>query len=148
MAKTPIRVDTSILTEDDKKAALERQRRIIADEWAKAELGMAPGANLLTPKGPPPGLVEEQCPITLNLYPGSARIVIDGAIYLHGHTYTVGKSVYDLLCEIISRGWGHQREIEGKDSNMYREQQNLNAITGQPTRLLPTMDKTLASRLG
>lgn len=148
MAKTPIRIDTSTLTEADKTAALERQKRIIADEWAKAELGMTPGANLLTPKGPPPGLNEEQCPITINLFPGASRVVIDGTIFLHGCTYTVGKSTYDLLCEIQSRGWGHQAEIEGKDSNVYRTQRNLNAISGQPMQLSPTVDKTLASRLG
>ncbi len=132
MSKPPIMMNTSVLTEKEKEEALVRVKRQMADEWAKSELGMSPGANVPVQKGPASIPDEEQCPITLNLYEGTDRIVLDGVVYLHGHTYTVGKRTFDTLAEIISRGWGHQRNYEGKNENDYRYQQNISAETGQP----------------
>ena len=132
MSKPPIMMNTSVLTEKEKEEALIRAKRQMADEWAKAELGMSPGLNVPVQKGPAYIPDEEQCPITLNLYEGADRIVLDGTVYLHGHTYTVGKRTYDTLAEIISRGWEHQRNYKGENENAYRREQNINAETGQP----------------
>ncbi len=132
MSKPPIMMNTSVLTDKEKEEALVRAKRQMADEWAKAELGMSPGLNVPVQKGPAYIPDEEQCPITLNLYEGSIEIVIDGVHYQNGKTYTVGKRTYDTLAEIISRGWGHQKNYEGKPENAYRSEQNISAETGQP----------------
>lgn len=119
------------LTQEEIDAARERARRKLADDIAMAELGLGEKTTMARP-GPAPIPNEEKFTLTLDLYEGSDRIIIDGRTYMHGGTYTVSKRTYETLCEIIARGWGHQREIEGKDSNAYRKQQNLNASTGRP----------------
>lgn len=116
-------VNPSIFSEEEKKAALDRVRKKLADEWAMRELGGTVDTG--PTKGPPPGLVEDQYTITLDLYEGSPYIVLDGKAYWHGGTYTVGQSTYSMLREIAARGWGHQREIEGKSENTYRKEQHV-----------------------
>lgn len=120
-------LNTSLLTEKEKEEALARARRQMADEWAKAELGLSQGANVPIQKGPKDVPDEEQCPITLDLYEGTDRIVLDGYTYLHGRTYTVGKRTYDMLREIESRGWKHQRNYEGRNENSYRPSRTIRA---------------------
>lgn len=122
------------LTEDEISAARERARKKLADDIAMSELGLG-DKSVAARKGPTPVPDEEQFTITLDLYEGSDRIILDGKTYMHGGTYTVGKRTYDTLCDINARGWAHQREIEGKDSNAYRKQQNLNATTGRPHQI-------------
>lgn len=122
------------LTDEEIKAARERARRKMADQIAEAELGYGP-SKLEVRKGPPPNLQEEQFDLTLDLYPGCEQIVLDGTIYRHGQTVTVGKRVFDTLTEIIARGWGHQRVVDGKNENTYRAQQNVRARVGMADRL-------------
>jgi len=50
--------------------------------------------------------------------------VVAGSL-AHFGTYTVGERVYNTMREMIHRGWEHQREIDGKDGNMYRNQSNI-----------------------
>jgi len=47
------------------------------------------------------------------------------ASIFHFGTYTVGERLYNTMREMIHRGWEHQREIEGKDSRVYRNQSNI-----------------------
>lgn len=68
---------------------------------------------------------EEQKHIFLNLAEHSDRIIIDGMTYMHSRSYTVPKSTYDTLVEIMSRGWAHQSEIDGKPRDFYRKQQDI-----------------------
>ena len=124
--------EVSQLTPKELEEARVRARRQLADEYARAELGLV-DTKMPMRKGPIPVPDEEMCPITLDLGPTTDRIILDGKIYMHGGTYTVTKRVYDTLSEIVARSWAHEREIEGKDSNAYRKQQNINAITGRPT---------------
>lgn len=134
----------SQLTQKDRDEAMARAKRTLADEWAKSELGLV-DTKMPAIKGPIPIPDEEMFTITLDLGPTTDRIVIDGKPYMHAGTYTVTKRVYDTLSEIISRTWGHEREIEGKDSNAYRKQQNINAITGASMAVSPAIEKRLGA---
>ena len=60
------------------------------------------------------GVKDEMVTVTLDLAEHSARIVLSGTPYYHGHTYTVPRHVGDTLREIQSRGHNHQNDIEGK----------------------------------
>jgi hypothetical protein len=126
--------DTGI-TPSEMEEARARARRKLADDYAMAEIGLV-DAKVPARKGPIPVPEEEMFTLTIQMEPTGAmgdRLIIDGKAFLHGQTVTVSKRVYDSICEMISRGYGHQREIEGKDNNFYRKEQNINAITGRPT---------------
>jgi len=120
-------VDTSLLSsaEGQKELGEARKRalRKLADAAAAQELGLEEGGAVI--KGPLPVAGEEMMTISLNMYPGADRMVIDGKIYQHGATYTVNKRLYDTMQDIVARGWDHQAEIEGKDRNFYRKQSNI-----------------------
>jgi hypothetical protein len=106
------------------KQARERAIRKKADMIAAREIGISDdGEDVI--KGPLPIKGEKQFTIMLDLAPHSDRLMIDSKIYLHGATYTVGERLYNTMREIIHRGWEHQREIDGKDGNMYRAQSNV-----------------------
>lgn len=117
-------LDSSVLTAEEMDEARTRARRQLADEIAKTELGLT-NKTVAAIKGPLPVADEEQFTITLDLYEGAHHIKLDNQTFFHGHTYTVGKRTYDSLREVVARGWAHQREIEGKDSNAYRKEQNM-----------------------
>lgn len=120
-ARPPI--DYSDIDPEIMKQARERAIRKKADMLAARELGIADDEDVV--KGPLPQKGEKKFTITLDLAPHSNRLIIDSVHYLHGGTYTVGQRVYDTMREMIHRGWEHQREIDGKDSNTYRTQSNL-----------------------
>jgi hypothetical protein len=106
------------------KQARERAIRKKADMIAAREIGIGDdGEDVI--KGPLPIKGEKKFTITLDLAPHSNRLILDSVHYLHGGTYTVGQRVYDTMREMIHRGWEHQREIDGKDGNMYRAQSNI-----------------------
>jgi hypothetical protein len=52
--------------------------------------------------------------VTLDLAEHSDRIVLNGTIYLHGHTYQVPRHVADTMREIQARGHEHQNTLDGK----------------------------------
>ena len=125
MAKKPRpTLDDSGIDPEIMKQARERAIRKKADMIAAREIGIAEDGDDVI-KGPIPVKGEKQFKITLDLAPHSNRLIIDSVHYLHGGTYTVGQRVYDTMREMIHRGWEHQREIDGKDSNMYREKSNI-----------------------
>jgi hypothetical protein len=106
------------------KQARERAIRKKADMIAAREIGISDdGEDVI--KGPLPVKGEKQFTITLDLAPHSDRLMIDSKIYLQSATYTVGERLYNTMREMIHRGWEHQREIDGKDGNMYRNQSNV-----------------------
>lgn len=129
--------DTTGLSQKDLDEARQRAKRRLADQIAEAELGLLDPKKAPIRAGEIPVPDEPQWQITIDLEPNGStgdRIVLDGKIFMHGGTYTVGERVYRSLCETISRGFGHQKEIEGKiNTNAYRRQQNLNAQTLLPT---------------
>jgi hypothetical protein len=125
MAKKPrVHLDDSGIDPEIMKQARERAIRKKADMLAAREIGISDDGDDVI-KGPLPMKGEKQFTITLDLAPHSSRLTIDSTIYLHGGKYTVGQRLYDTMREMIHRGWEHQREIDGKDGNMYRAQSNI-----------------------
>ena len=117
-------IDDSDISPEIMQQARERAIRKKADMLAARELGISDDGDDVV-KGPPPLKNERKYKITLDLAPHSNRLMIDSTIYLHGGTYTVGERLYNTMREMIHRGWEHQREIDGKDGNMYREKSNI-----------------------
>ena len=68
---------------------------------------------------------EELSPITIDLAGHSTKITVDGVDYFQGVTYnfTVGQAA--SIREIMYRGWRHEREIGGANTNAYRKPRNL-----------------------
>jgi len=112
-------IDPKIMAE-----ARERAIRKKADMIAAREMGITDD-DVDVIKGPLPMKGEKKFTLTLDLAPHSDRLMLDSKIYLHGGTYTIGERVYNTMREMIHRGWEHQREIDGKDGNMYRNQSNI-----------------------
>ena len=130
MAKTPVQppkgrppvvidIDPTLLSDAEKTAlrtkALERvnQERkdaamdaFLADEVSKARRAHLPE--------------EEMKYISLDMAGHSDRIMIDGTVYFHGQTYEVPKRLYDVLREVVGRGWEHEDEIGGANRDVYR----------------------------
>jgi ferritin-like protein len=107
--------------EEAREAAIRKKAQLIAER----ELGLvAEDSSSKTVKGPLKKLAKDHV-ITLDLAEHSDRLVIDSTTYFHGRTYTVDKATYDLMREIIHRGWEHQREIDGKNATAYRTQANI-----------------------
>lgn len=78
--------------------------------------------------------------ITLDLAPHQETISLDGTIYFHGSTYTVPKSVFDVMLEVQSRGWDHEESLH-ESENVGRRQRrpklsldNVNASANQLLR--------------
>jgi hypothetical protein len=117
-------IDDRDIPKEIMEQARERALRKKADMIAARELGIADDDSDVI-KGPIPLKGEKNFVITLDLAPHSDRLIIDSVRYLHGGTYTVGQRLYDTMREMIHRGWEHQREIDGKDGNMYREKSNI-----------------------
>jgi hypothetical protein len=125
MAKKPrAPLDDSGIDPEIMKQARERAIRKKADMIAAREIGISDEQDEVI-KGPLPVKGEKTFTITLDLAPHSDRLTIDSTIYLHGGTYTVKERLYNTMREMIHRGWEHQREIDGKDGNMYRAQSNV-----------------------
>lgn len=145
MAKLPtkgrpqlIDVDPNTLSDDVKatlrakaleKVAQERQDAAM-DAFLKIEIEKARRAHLPA---------EEMKYITLDMAGHSDRIMIDGTIYFHGQTYEVPKKLYDVLQDIISRGWEHEHEIGGANREFYRRPRS--------TSLRPGMENVATSQL-
>jgi hypothetical protein len=122
--KTRPPLDDSGIDPEIMKQARERAIRKKADMIAAREIGISEDDESVI-KGPLPMKGEKKFTITLDLAPHSDRLTIDSTIYLHRATYTVGERLYNTMREMIHRGWEHQREIDGKDGNMYRAQSNV-----------------------
>lgn len=57
---------------------------------------------------------EEMVDIFIDLPEFSDRLIIDGRIYLYGHTYTVNRAQYNGIKEMLHRAYDHQDELDGK----------------------------------
>jgi hypothetical protein len=119
MAKSRRIIDTTDVTADMMTAARKNAGLKKARLLAEQEAGIGEeGAGVV--KGPSPQTDEEgNVTITLNLAPFQVEIRIDGVIYRNGQTITVREKVAASILEMISHGWKHQTEIEGKAHNFY-----------------------------
>ena len=60
------------------------------------------------------GVGDQMVSITIDLYPGADRIVLDSKPYFHAQTYAVKRKVADTLREIMWRGWDQERIRKGE----------------------------------
>lgn len=126
MAKLPVKgraqvmdIDPTLLSDEVKASlrakALERVNKERADAAMDAflatEIEKARRSHMPS---------QEMKYISLDLAGHSDRIMLDGTVYFHGQTYEVPKSTYDVLREVVSRGWQHEDEIGGANSDVYR----------------------------
>lgn len=121
---------TNYPTVKELEDARARARQKLADDIVAQEFG----TKTDIPRKGPIKRKERMCEITLDLAPHSDRLVIDGTIYFHGRTYTVPQSLFDVMREQQYRGWEHQREIDGKDRDFYRNRANVVLRSGSEGR--------------
>lgn len=80
---------------------------------------------------------EEMREIVIDLALYADRIILDGTQFFHGSRYTVPKSQYDVMHEIMARTWRHDDEIHSGEpgDNFYRNsrQMKINMATGAAT---------------
>jgi hypothetical protein len=91
-----------------------------------------------------PEKVEEMREIWIDLALYADRIILDGVQYFHGTKYTVPKSKYDTMQEIMSKTRRHDEEIHSGEAgdNYYRKERAMRvnmltgaaSIGGQPVR--------------
>lgn len=143
MAKLPkkpsvVSIDPTLLS-DEEKAQLRAQARkrveqerkdATMDAFLQAEIEAARRASM--PE-------EEMKYIQLDMAGHSDRIMLDGVIYFHGQTYEVPKHTYDVLAEVVGRGWEHEDQIGGANRDQYRKPRE--------TRLGPRMTNLSASQI-
>lgn len=146
MAKTPIKptrtlapgTSPAMLTDDEKaqlrakaRERVEQERRDAAmDIFLQQEIELARRAYIPS---------QEMKLLFLNMAGHSDRIMIDGVVYFHGQTYEVPKSLYDVLNEVVARGWDHEDEIGGANRDVYRRPRS--------TALLPGMEGLSTSQI-
>lgn len=126
-------------TKEQMEAARQRAQEKMADDLVAAEMGTVEPEKSPR-KGPLPIPNELRYEIKLDLAPHTAQLVIDGTIYQHGGSYSVPERVYQMMREMISRGWEHQGEIEGKNRDAYRHEKNINI---KPMHLRTAPEKIL-----
>jgi hypothetical protein len=83
---------------------------------------------------------EELHPVTIDLAGHSTKITVDGTDYFQGVTYHFTAAQAASIREIAFRGWKHEREIGGANTNAYRKPRNfsLSEANGQsnPSQLM------------
>lgn len=103
--------DFSLLTEEDKdRLRKEAQDEVTARERKRAMNAFLDAEVARHEKELHPEAYEEEKEITIDLALYAVDIVLDGRHYVHGRKYTVKKSVYDALNDIMYRTHKHYRE--------------------------------------
>lgn len=106
-----------------KVEAAERERA--ENAWFKAE--MARIEKELHPEA-----FEEQKEILIDLALYADRIMINGVSYMHGRTYTVGKSLYDAMRDIMARTHKHYADTHRDPMRAMQEAAQAIAKGGAP----------------
>ena len=122
--KLALPVDTDLLS-DEKKHELRQKAKAGIREEQEDDAAAAYLAKVEEEERRKLIPSETMVEITLDLAEHSDRLVIDGAHYFHGRSYTVPMSVALTMREMASRGWDHQAEIDGKKKDTYRKAKNL-----------------------
>jgi hypothetical protein len=83
---------------------------------------------------------EELEPVLIDLAGHSTKISLDGKQFFHGVTYYFSKAQAATVREIMHRGWKHEAEIKGANSNAYRKPNSINLTPSDaytnPTHLM------------
>ena len=102
-----------------KKAAVEA---VVADETRRLKLKTGDGFK------------DEEIYLHVDLAPYTDRLIIDGATYLHGHSYKLPRHMVESMREMVQRTWDHEADIKGESirqkMGQYRTQ-NFDQIEGQ-----------------
>jgi hypothetical protein len=119
-AEGNLEVPSPELSEAEKRALYQEALKVVAEE-AKAKRSeelleeyKKAARRELIPE-------EELHPILIDLAGHSTKITIDGIEYFHGVTYYFSKARMATVLEIMHRGWKHEAEIKGANSNSYRK---------------------------
>lgn len=71
--------------------------------------------------------------IVLDLAGHSDRVMLDGTVYFHGVHYGVPLPVYEVLREVVQRGWDHEDEVGGANRNHYQKPRDTHVSRGGVT---------------
>lgn len=125
MAKPPVKrpsitlIDPTLLSDAEKAELRAKARERVDRERKEASMDAFLAAEIDAARRA--GLPQEEMKfIALDMAGHSDRIMLDGIIYFHGQTYEVPKHTYDVLREVVARGWEHEDEIGGANRDMYR----------------------------
>jgi hypothetical protein len=142
----------SLLTDEERAELIAEVQDELNEELKKKEreeFKAQARRNLRVKKG----LEEEQIALLIDL-PGNAdHIRIDGNRFYHGHTYTIPYSVAETLNHMMDRGWRHEEEVGGANSNEYRKKlktthsQRTGVTSNGPTVQQPSISPMSAGRL-
>lgn len=70
------------------------------------------------------GEEEEELDVLIDLPGHSARIVLDGIAYYHGHIYFLPYSKVTTILDVMGRAWDHEESVGGANTNSYRRPLN------------------------
>lgn len=108
--------DMEVVRERARKAAQASKKKEAEDQYYKQALEEE--LRALEPE-------KELRDIVLDLPPFAHAVMLDGKQYFHGHKYEVTRQVYDLLGEIVARGWAHDAEVGHPNAKFYERPSHL-----------------------
>jgi hypothetical protein len=127
------------LTEAEKRALYAEALRVVAEEAkAKRSEELLEEYKKIARRELIPE--EELEPVLIDLAGHSTKITLDGKQYFHGTTYYFSRAQGATIREIMHRGWKHEAEIKGANSNAYRKPNSINLTPSDaytnPTHLM------------
>ena len=134
-----IEVPSPELTETEKRALYQEALKAVAEEAkAKRSEELLEEYKKIARRELLPE--EELEPVLVDLAGHSTKIVLDGKQFFHGVTYYFSRAQAATIREIIHRGWKHEAEIKGANSNAYRKPNSINLTPSDaytnPTHLM------------
>ena len=134
-----IEVPSPELTETEKRALYQEALKAVAEEVkAKRSEELLEEYKKIARRELLPE--EELEPVLVDLAGHSTKIVLDGKQFFHGVTYYFSRAQAATIREIIHRGWKHEAEIKGANSNAYRKPNSINLTPSDaytnPTHLM------------
>jgi len=132
--KRKLDIDSLLTPETKARLKAEAEAKIKAREIAAAEEEYLQQQLNEFDRKRHPEIVEEMREIHLDLPPYMDRIVLDGKHYMHGGTYTVRKSVFDVMRDITWGAFKHDDEVNNRrNTNAYRQERQLrmSAVSGE-----------------
>ena len=114
--------DFSLISED-RKAELRRQAAedVRVNEEARAQKAFLEAEKERIERENHPEVFEEMKEILIDNELYGDPIIIDGKHYIHGHRYTVKKSLYDCLMDLMWRAHKHVKERDRNPMEVMRE---------------------------
>jgi len=135
-AEGNLEVPSPELTEAEKRALYQEALKAVAEEakTKKSEELLEEYKKIARRELIPEEALE---PILMDLAGHSTKITVDGTQYFHGVTYYFSRAQAATIREIMHRGWKHEAEIKGANSNAYRKPNSIN-LTPSDAHTNPT----------